>query len=163
MQTSQSGPVTTSPHSADNPVYRIEGLTKRYGKGRALQTAKPANLDINLDIMPGEVFGLLGSNGAGKSTLIRQMVNLTAPTTGRILLMNQDIARFPEAVTRYVAYMPQKPHALLDLNAEEAIYFTGHLRGMPRPFARREATRLVEEWGLGEVRNKPVRHLSGGQ
>lgn len=163
MQTSQSGPVTTSPHSADNPVYRIEGLTKRYGKGRALQTAKPANLDINLDILPGEVFGLLGSNGAGKSTLIRQMVNLTAPTAGRILLMGQDIARHPAAVTRYVAYMPQKPHALLDLNAEEAIYFTGHLRGMAGPVARREAARLVEEWGLGEVRRKPVRHLSGGQ
>lgn len=144
-------------------VYQIEGLTKVYGKGKALKTAKPANQAINLDIRPGEVFGLLGSNGAGKSTLIRQMVNLVAPTAGRIFLMGQDIARHPEAVTRYVAYMPQKPHALLDLTAEEAIYYTGHLRGLSRPTALREAARLVEEWGLGEVRKKAVRHLSGGQ
>ncbi len=163
MQISQSGPTSALAQPSLSPVYRIEGLTKRYGKGKALREAKPANFEINLDIFPGEVFGLLGSNGAGKSTLIRQMVNLTAPTAGRILLMGLDIARHAEAVTRYVAYMPQKPHALLDLTAQEAIYYTGHMRGMSRPLARSEAIRLVEEWGLGEVRHKAVRHLSGGQ
>ena len=145
------------------PIYHLEKLTKRYGKGKALRTAPAANQEISLDILPGEIFGLLGSNGAGKSTLIRQMVNLTAPTSGRVTLMGLDIARHPEAVTRYVAYMPQKPQALLDLTAQEAIYFTGHLRGMTRPDAKREAARLVEEWGLGTVRDKAVRHLSGGQ
>ncbi|HEX2914792.1 MAG TPA: ABC transporter ATP-binding protein [Chloroflexia bacterium] len=152
-----------NPLLESEPVYRIEHLTKRYGRGKALRNAKPANLDISLDIKAGEVFGLLGSNGAGKSTLIRQMVNLTAPSEGRILLMGQDIARHPEAVTRYVAYMPQKPHALLDLTAEEAVYYTGHMRGMAKDLARREAARLVEEWGLEAVRRKAVRHLSGGQ
>jgi ABC-2 type transport system ATP-binding protein len=156
-------PVNNTKSPAAGAVYHIENLTKVYGKGKALKTAKPANQSIDLDIRPGEVFGLLGSNGAGKSTLIRQMVNLVAPTSGRILLMGQDIARHPGAVTRYVAYMPQKPHALLDLTAEEAIYFTGHMRGLTRPAARHEASRLVEEWGLGDVRKKAVRHLSGGQ
>jgi ABC-2 type transport system ATP-binding protein len=162
MQTTQN-PLISSSQPATEPVYQIEGLTKRYGKGKALRTAKAANLDINLDIMAGEVFGLLGSNGAGKSSLIRQMVNLVVPTAGRIQLMGYDIARHPEAVTRYVAYMPQKPHALLDLTTEEAIYFTGHMRGVAKPVARREAARLVEEWGLGDVRHKEVRNLSGGQ
>ena len=156
-------PLNPTKDPVAGPVYRIENLNKVYGKGRILRTARPANQDINLDIQPGEIFGLLGSNGAGKSTLIRQMVNLVAPTSGRISLMGQDIARHPEAVTRYVAYMPQKPHALLDLTAEEAIYYTGHMRGLSRPDARQEAARLVEEWGLGDVRKKAVRHLSGGQ
>lgn len=145
------------------PVYRIEHLTKRYGKGRVALANRPANDNLNLQIEPGEVFGLLGSNGAGKSTLIRQMVNLVAPTEGRVCLFEQDIARKPEAVARYVAYMPQKPQALLDLTPEEAIYFTGHLRGLSRAEAKRQAVRLVDEWGLGEVRKKPVRQLSGGQ
>ncbi|NWJ98007.1 MAG: ABC transporter ATP-binding protein [Chloroflexi bacterium] len=141
----------------------MENLTKRYGKGREAQQERPANDAISLQIEPGEVFGLLGSNGAGKSTLIRQMVNLVAPTSGQVRLFGYDIARHPEAVARFVAYMPQKPQALLDLTAEEAIYFTGHLRGMSRVDAKREAAQLVEEWGLGEVRKKAVRHLSGGQ
>ncbi len=144
-------------------VYGIEHLTKRYGRGKAAQSTRPANQDISLQIVPGEIFGLLGSNGAGKSTLIRQMVNLVAPSEGRITLFGYDIARKPDAVTRYVAYMPQKPTALLDLTAEEAIYFTGHLRGMSRADAKKAAAQLVQEWGLGEVRNKAVRHLSGGQ
>lgn len=156
-------PINPPGEAPAQAVYHIERLTKIYGKGRALQTAKPANQDIDLDIRTGEIFGLLGSNGAGKSTLIRQMVNLVAPTSGKIILMGQDIARHPGAVTRYVAYMPQKPHALLDLTAEEAIYYTGHLRGLSRPAAQHEARRLVEEWGLEEVRKKAVRHLSGGQ
>ena len=156
-------PINPPDQAPGQAVYHIERLTKIYGRGRALQTAKPANQDINLDIRPGEIFGLLGSNGAGKSTLIRQMVNLVAPTSGKILLMGQDIARYPGAVTRYVTYIPQNPHALLDLTAEEAIYYTGHMRGLSRPAAQQEARRLVEEWGLEDVRKKAVRHLSGGQ
>lgn len=146
-----------------NHVYQIENVTKRFGKGRAAQKSRPANSDISLEIQAGEVFGLLGSNGAGKSTLIRQMVNLLAPTEGRIWLYGNDIAHKPEAVTRYVAYMPQKPIALLDLTTEEAIYFTGHMRGMERAEAKRQADQLVTTWGLDEVRHKAVRHLSGGQ
>lgn len=151
--------------SSIEPVYRIEHLTKRYGKFKKIADELPpaANDDITLDICPGEIFGLLGSNGAGKSSLIHQMVNLVAPTSGSIWLMGQNIAKKPEAVTRYVAFMPQQPQALLDLTAEEAIYFTGHLRGMSRRDAKAAAKRLVEEWGLEHIRDKAVRHLSGGQ
>jgi ABC-type multidrug transport system ATPase subunit len=157
---SDTGAAMTTPGTT---VYSIENITKRYGRGKAALSARPANQEISLEIMSGEIFGLLGSNGAGKSTLIRQMVNLVAPTGGRILLFGEDIARKPDVVTRNVAYMPQKPTALLDLTTEEAIYFTGHMRGMTRPDAKKEAARLVEEWGLGEVRRKAVRHISGGQ
>lgn len=158
MAISITHPEISAGQSGLEPIYRIEGLTKIYKKA-----GKLANADLWLDIFPGEIFGLLGSNGAGKSTLIRQMVNLVAPTSGKIWLMGQNIVRQPQAVTRYVAYMPQKPHALLDLTAEEAIYYTGHLRGLSRPAARQAAARLVEEWGIGDFRKGVVRHLSGGQ
>lgn len=145
-------------------VYKVENLTKRYGKVKKnTNELPPANDDINLDILQGEIFGLLGSNGAGKSTLIKQMVNLVAPTSGTIRLNDYNIAKKPEAVTRFVAYMPQQPQALLDLTAEEAIYFTGHLRGMSWGDAKADAKKLVTEWGLESIRKKAVRHLSGGQ
>lgn len=152
--------------NTSEPAYRVEHLTKLYskkGRGKNNPTEAPANDDLNLEILPGEIFGLLGSNGAGKSTLIRQMVNLTAPTSGSIWLYGQDIAKKPQTVTANVAYMPQQPQALLDLTAEEAIYFTGQLRGMSWSDAKAAARSLVERWGLAEVRKKAVRHLSGGQ
>jgi ABC-2 type transport system ATP-binding protein len=141
-------------------IYRIEQLTKRYGRNKA---ARPANDDISLNIRQAEIFGLLGSNGAGKSTLIRQMVNLLAPTAGTVWLYGVDIARKPDIVTQSVAYMPQKPQALLDLTCEEAIYFTGHLRGLPRNIAKQETARIIDEWQIGDFRKRVVRHLSGGQ
>ncbi len=144
-------------------VYQIEGLTKYYGKKGQILKSRPANDNVSLSIESGEIFGLLGSNGAGKSTLIRQMVNLVAPTAGKIRLFNQEVGKKADFVSRIVAYMPQKPQALLDLTPEEAIYFTGHLRGMARKEAKAQARSLVEEWGLAEVRNKAVRLLSGGQ
>jgi ABC-2 type transport system ATP-binding protein len=138
-------------------VYLIEQLTKRYGRNR------PANDNISLTIRQGEIFGLLGSNGAGKSTLVKQMVNLLAPTSGKIWLCDMDIAKKPAIVTEKIAYMPQKPNALLDLTAAEAIYFTGHLRGMSRLAAKQATNRIIEEWGIGDFRKRVVRHLSGGQ
>jgi ABC-type multidrug transport system ATPase subunit len=138
-------------------VYRIEELTKRYGRSR------PANDNISLTIGQGEIFGLLGSNGAGKSTLIKQMVNLLAPTSGKIWLNGYNIAKKPEIVTQTVAYMPQKPNALLDLTCEEAIYFTGHMRGLSRHDAKEATKKIIEEWSIGEFRKRVVRHLSGGQ
>ena len=53
-----------------------EGLGKRYGPTRALDT-------FDLTVPPGTVHGLLGPNGAGKTTAVRILTTLLAPTTGR--------------------------------------------------------------------------------
>ncbi len=52
-----------------------QGLGKRFGDLWALR-------DLDLDIPPGSVLGLLGHNGAGKTTAIRILTTLSAPTTG---------------------------------------------------------------------------------
>ena len=65
----------------NNAVYQITNLNKRYKNGHVL-----ANDNINLDIHPGEIFGILGPNGAGKTTLVRQMAGLIKPTSGSITL-----------------------------------------------------------------------------
>jgi ABC-type uncharacterized transport system ATPase subunit len=52
-----------------------EGLTKHYGKVRAL-------VDLDVDISAGEIFGYLGPNGSGKTTTIRTMLDEIRPTAG---------------------------------------------------------------------------------
>jgi ribose transport system ATP-binding protein len=70
------------------PLFRMEGISKRYGGVRALQQA-------DLDVRAGRVHAILGENGAGKSTLIKIMSGVVAPDEGRMLLEGREV-RFPD-------------------------------------------------------------------
>jgi len=145
--------------SEPQPVFQVAHLTKVY----AGPPAVAANQDISLSIAAGAVWGIFGPNGAGKTTLIRQMLGLLKPTAGQVLLNGCDIGRQPALIAQQVGYLPQTGQALYDFTVQEAIYFTGRLRGLAHRPARGEADRLIEEWGLARLRERVVRRLSGGE
>src|SRR5919197_2182827 len=60
-----------------DPVIRLEGLTKRYGRTLAVDR-------LTFEVRPGHVTGFLGPNGAGKSTTMRLILGLDAPTAGTV-------------------------------------------------------------------------------
>jgi len=66
------------------PLVELRGITKRYGAVTALE-----NIDFN--ISPGEVVGLLGDNGAGKSTLIKILSGVVEPTEGKFLHLGNEV------------------------------------------------------------------------
>jgi ribose transport system ATP-binding protein len=70
------------------PLFRMEGISKRYGGVRALQQA-------DLDVRAGRVHAILGENGAGKSTLIKIMSGVVAADEGRMLLDGHEVS-FPD-------------------------------------------------------------------
>ena len=72
------------------PIIQIQHLNKTFGEG---PTAVHALDDINLEIMAGEIFGIIGLSGAGKSTLVRCMNLLERPTAGTVLFNGQDITK----------------------------------------------------------------------
>ena len=139
-------------------AYRIDKLVKRY-PGQA----DAANKGISFAVQEGEIFGILGDNGAGKTTLIKQMVNLLRPTAGSIFLYDKPVAADALHVPATVGYMPQESLALNQLTAAEALYYSAHLRGMSRRDAKQERDRLLELWGLAELRDQYNSRLSGGQ
>ena len=67
---------------------RIEGLSKRFGKG---DTAVYALKDVNMQVAPGEVVGLIGPSGSGKSTLLKCLGAVIDPTAGRMTLGDEVI------------------------------------------------------------------------
>ena len=77
------------------PLFRMEGISKRYGGVRALQQA-------DLDVRAGRVHAILGENGAGKSTLIKIMSGVVAPDEGRMLLDGREV-NFPDPATANAA------------------------------------------------------------
>ncbi len=80
------------------PVIRTEGLTKVFGRVRALD-------GLDLTVQPGEVHGFLGPNGAGKSTTIRVLLGLMKPTSGHAELFGSDPWRDAPRLHARLAYV----------------------------------------------------------
>lgn len=142
-----------------SPTYEVRHLTKRYASPDVL-----ANDDLTFEVRRGEAFGLLGPNGAGKTTLVRQLVGLLAPSAGEVRLFGEAIGPGVERrVARAVAYLPQGSMSLGELKVEEAIRWTGQLRGQGRQAVARETEDLLESLGIEGIRTRQIRKLSGGQ
>lgn len=71
------------------PVISVRGLVNRFG-------AQVVHDGVSLDVLPGEVLGIVGGSGSGKSVLLRTMLGLQRPTAGRVLLEGKDITRMTE-------------------------------------------------------------------
>jgi ABC-2 type transport system ATP-binding protein len=80
-----------------------------------------------------------------------------------VLLNGADVARRPDLIARAVGYLSQSGQALWDFTVEEALYFTGRLRGLSRRETGAEVVRLTEEWQLAPLLKRVVRYLSAGQ
>jgi ABC-2 type transport system ATP-binding protein len=139
-------------------AYEVRGLEKSY-RG----ALEPANRGIDLAVPAGEVFGLLGPNGAGKTTLVRQLVGLVRPDAGSLSLFGHDLVADRSVAARLVAYLAQDEPALAELGVRRAVETTARLRGVSRSAAGRQATGLIDEFGLGTVAEVPLVRLSGGQ
>lgn len=105
-----------------DPVIRTRSLTKSYGTARGI-------VEVDLEIMPGEVFGYVGPNGAGKSTTIRTLLDLIRPTAGSAQLFGLDSHRDSVAIRRRIGYVPGELHLYESLSGRELLSFLGGLRG----------------------------------
>lgn len=157
-------PHAAAPRTSGAVCYRVAGLTKTYRTGRRrARTQVVANDAVDLEIGRGEIFGLLGPNGAGKSTLVRQLTGLLRPDAGSVELLGHDLVRRPDAAARLVAYLGQDSGALDELTVALAVETTARLRAVEPAAARAAREAVVAELGLGDLAERPLKKLSGGQ
>jgi len=133
----------------------VRGLMKRYEDVTAVD-------GISFEVKKGEIFGFLGPNGAGKTTTIRILTCLIKPDDGKIHVAGYDILRNPIEVKQRIGVVPEVSNAYIDLTAWENMLLIGRLYGVPKHELQEKATSLLNEFGLYEVRNKPVRAFSKG-
>jgi ABC-2 type transport system ATP-binding protein len=132
-----------------------EGLGKRYGDLWALR-------DLDLDVAPGTVLGLLGHNGAGKTTTIRILTTLSSPTTGRASVAGFDVAREPGAVRSRIGVAAQQATVDGLMTARANLEMVGRLYHVPRAAARARADELLESLDLTDAASRLVKTFSGG-
>ncbi|GGO12233.1 ATP-binding cassette domain-containing protein [Micromonospora parathelypteridis] len=132
-----------------------EGLGKRYGPTRALET-------FDLTVPTGTVHGLLGPNGAGKTTAVRILTTLLRFDTGRATVAGYDVLRQPDEVRARIGLTGQ--YAAVDeiLSGRQNLELFGRLFRLSRREARRRADELLERFGLDEAANRSAGEYSGG-
>jgi len=133
----------------------VQELTKHYEDVTAVD-------HISFEVEKGEIFGFLGPNGAGKTTTIRILTGLIKPDGGKASVAGYDVLKNPIEAKQRVGVVPEVSNAYVDLTAWENLALIGKLYGVPTQKLRENATSLLKEFGLYEVKDKLVRAFSKG-
>ncbi|MCV7280379.1 ABC transporter ATP-binding protein [Mycolicibacterium flavescens] len=141
----------TMRHREDRPAVEIHGLTKTFGRTRALD-------GLDLVVAPGQITGFLGPNGAGKSTAIRVLLGLLRAESGTVRLLGGDPWHDAVALHRQIAYVPGDVTLWPNLTGQQTIDFLARLRGGDVDTARRD--QLIERFELDP--HKKARTYSKG-
>lgn len=161
-----------------NPIIVIENLSKQYRVGGprpaygTLREAivgltrwpvtptvnrRPASLthwalrDVNLQIVPGEVTGIVGNNGAGKSTLLKILARITEPTEGLVDLYG----RVGSLLEVGAGFHPE-------LTGRENVFLSGAILGMKNREIKRKFDEIVAFAEVDKYVDTPVKHYSSG-
>lgn len=121
---------------------------------------------VSLHINQAEVVGLLGPNGAGKTTTFYMTVGLVPPDSGRVLVDGEEITSVPmylRARDYGISYLPQEPSVFRKLTVEENIMAVLEVQRLSWQERRKKRDQLVDELGLGHIRNNMGYALSGGE
>ena len=138
-------------------IYKIRG-------GKKEEAKELLALDnVNLEVMPGELFGLLGPNGAGKTTLIKILTTLLAPTSGLACVAGIDVAKNPDEVRpkiNMVSGGESSGYGLLTVR--ENLWMFSQFYGIPSKIANQRIKDLLQIVGLGDRINTKSSDLSTG-
>ncbi|HIS63840.1 MAG TPA: ABC transporter ATP-binding protein [Candidatus Avoscillospira avistercoris] len=114
--------------------------------------------DVSVTLRKGELVCLLGVSGGGKTTLFNVISGLLKPDAGQVLLDGEDITGKPG----HISYMLQKDLLLPYRTIEDNVALPLLLRGVKKREARKQASALFEEFGLGGTEKLWPSQLSGG-
>jgi ABC-2 type transport system ATP-binding protein len=118
---------------------------------------------IDLDVAAGEIVGLLGPNGAGKTTTQRMLATLLLPTAGEATVAGCDLRRDPVGVRRQLGYVSQSGGTNPAAKVDEELATQAQLYGLSAAVARARAKKLRDLLDLGDLGNRLIKTLSGGQ
>jgi len=140
----------------EQPVaVRMAGVTRRFDG-----TAAVSGLD--LEVLRGEVVGVIGPSGSGKTTTIRMITGSLAPTAGTVEVLGERPNAFKRRTRERMGYMPQLFSLYPDLSVGENVDYAAALYGLVawRRWRRRRA--ILQLLSLWDVRGRRASQLSGG-
>jgi ABC-2 type transport system ATP-binding protein len=134
-----------------SPMVAVRDLTKHYGSVRAVD-------GISFEVIPGEVFGLLGHNGAGKTTTIRMLTGRTRPTSGEAWVAGFNVTMDREQVKPLINLVFEDQNLYERLSGRDNLTLFADLYGV----ASGRVEELLEQVGLAESAKRKVKSYSSG-
>jgi ABC-2 type transport system ATP-binding protein len=137
-----------------SPIVSASHIAKKYGGVSALS-------DLNLRVMPGDVYGLLGPNGAGKTTTLRILSALDTPTSGSVRVVGWDPVTQKVEVKRRTGYVAETALLYESLTPREYFEFVASTRVLDSRVKDRVA-QLASVFDIGGRLDVPIGSLSMG-
>src|SRR6516165_4524185 len=144
----------------------VKGLVKYYGR-------RPVVNGVDFEVSQGEVVGLLGPNGAGKTTSFRMATGQITPNAGSVWFNGEEVTSLPmyQRARLGMGYLSQETSVFRKLTVEQNILaileIMPQLRTLGRRLNKRErqerTDQVLDQFGLGKVRQNPGARLSGGE
>jgi ABC-2 type transport system ATP-binding protein len=140
--------------AAEQPLVKLEGITKFYGPLRALD-------EVSLSIFPG-ITGLLGPNGAGKTTLIKVLLGLVRVSRGSGYVLGHSLPGDFLAIRQQVGLMPEDDCYVAGLSGVEMVRLAARMSGLPSVEALRRAHEILDFCGMEQERYRNTETYSTG-
>ena len=134
---------------------KATGLVKRYKDVTAVN-------GLDLKILDGELFSLLGLNGAGKTTAIKILSCLTKPTAGDAMVGGFSIKKNPDQVKHIIGVSPQETAVAPNLSVRENLELICGIHGFPKEKTEAKIQELEQQFSLDSVLHRKAGKLSGG-
>lgn len=136
-------------------IIESRNLSRDYKELRAVNA-------LDLQIQPGELFGLVGPDGAGKTTTLRLLAGLLNITEGSATIAGFDLGSQAESIKPHIGYMAQQFSLYAELSVLENLRFFSELYDVAPKELKSRTERLLEFAGLTEFKERRASHLSGG-
>ncbi|SRR5579883_839127 len=135
------------------PVISIRDLRHFYGK-----QSNEAVAGINLDIYPGEIFGLIGPDGAGKTTTFQILSGVMPQKGGSVEVLNSQ----PRDVRLQMGYLTQRFSLYLDMSIIENLRYTAGLHEVSEAAFKKRSEYYLQLLDLAQFKERLAGRLSGG-
>ena len=133
-------------------------ISKTYGSKKVVD-------DVSLNVKQGEIVGLLGPNGAGKTTSFYIIVGLIKSDSGFVYIGDNDITKLPmyKRARKGIGYLAQEASVFRNLSVEDNILAVLENQGISKEDQLERTEKLLNEFGLVNIRNYMGKVLSGGE
>lgn len=133
----------------------VKQISKNFGSFQALDK-------LSFEMNKGDIVGLLGKNGAGKTTLMRILTSFISPSSGTVIIDDNDISKHSLSIRQKIGYLPEKPPLYGDMTVQYYLKFAAEIKSVPKNKCQFQLAKVLEECDLEQVKHKTIATLSKG-